>query len=182
MKIKWFKMRPEAQIPYKSHETDAGLDIYTVDENIVMPPFSQFLFATGLSVVCEPGWWLLVKDRGSTGSKGLHVHCGVIDSEYRGEVFICIKNTNPYEVRFTNNGKAGEHRHSQYYDQADADGRYTKKEVSILDYVVYPTSKAIAQIIPIQQPVVESIEMTSEEWDAACDTERGAGKLGSSGK
>ena len=49
-----------------------------------------------------------------------------------------------------------------------------------IDY--YPVSKGIAQIIPIAQPVVESHEADEAEWAKLCNTERGEGKLGASGK
>ena len=56
------------------------------------------------------------------------------------------------------------------------------EEVEIFDYMVYPLNKAIAQIIPVAQPTVVSEEISLEEWNKLKDTERGAGKFGSSGK
>ena len=48
----------------------------------------------------------------------------------------------------------------------------------------YPFSKAIAQLILIPQPEVESSEVNQEEWETlfAHNSKRGLGKLGSSGK
>ena len=59
---------------------------------------------------------------------------------------------------------------------------YTLVEIEVIDYLVYPTSKAIAQIIPILQPVVESKVLSNAEWETYKNTDRGDGKLGSSGK
>lgn len=181
MKIKWFKLNPDAIVPTKTPEA-AGFDIYTLDTNIEMKPHSQRLFSTGLAVVPEEGFWLMVFDRGSTGSKGIHVHCGVIDNDYRGEIFICLKNDNTYPIRFTNKEEPGPHIHYQHYQQNDGHGHIIDKTTEILDYVVYPTNKAIAQIIPVRQPEVESEEIGLEEWEGLKDTDRGEGKLGSSGK
>ena len=187
MNIKWFKLNPKAIIPTKT-EAAAGFDIYTIENNIIMPPHSQKLFSTGLAVVPEEGWWLMVFDRGSTGSKGLHVHCGVIDNDYRGEIFICLKNDNPYEVHLNKNEQPGVHSHKekQLKPIVIKDGIESAamhyEEVEIFDYMVYPLNKAIAQIIPVAQPTVASEEISLEEWNKLKDTERGAGKLGSSGK
>ena len=61
-----------------------------------------------------------------------------------------------------------------YYD------REGKEQIGPILY--YPLTKAIAQIIPIPQPQVESAEATADEWEAMSNTERGDSKLGASGK
>src|SRR5574344_1600375 len=109
-------------------------------------------------------------DRGSTGSKGLHVHCGVVDNDYRGEIFICIKNDNKYPVIITRDEEPGMH--------------HTEDEDSLFysSYLVYSPDKAIAQLIPVVQPKMTCLEATAEEWEELKNTARGEGKLGSSGK
>lgn len=183
----WYKLKPQAIIPTKCSE-NAGFDIYTIEENVTLEPHSQHLFSTGLAAVVEEGWWLRAEDRGSTGSKGLHIHCGVVDNGYRGEIFICLNNDNPYPVKFTNAEEPGIHKHqeTQMITRKNSDGLvlavYETKLVDVIDYLVYPTSKAIAQLVLIPQPDVYSRELTVEEWEAEKITERGEGKLGSSGK
>ena len=49
-------------------------------------------------------------------------------------------------------------------------------------YLVYSPDKAIAQLIPVAQPKTNSLEVSAEEWEELKNTERGEGKLGSSGK
>ena len=90
-------------------------------------------------------------DRGSTGSKGLHVHCGVCDKDYRGEIFICLKNDNPYPAIITN----------------AVDKAYIE-DLSTLDnycgpILFYPTSKAIAQRIPVEMPEVKVMPIGEAE-------------------
>lgn len=165
MEIKWRKLNDKAIIPTKRDE-DAGFDIYTTEDYIVLQPHEKHLFPTGIAAAIEPGYWLMGADRGSTGSKGIHIHCGVVDSGYRGEIFICLVNDNTFPVVFTSDINRITY---------DRDGDTCR--------LFYPTSKAIAQLIPIVQPVVHSSEVTSdEEWQQYCDTERGATKLGQSGK
>ena len=165
MEIKWRKLNDKAIIPTKRDE-DAGFDIYTIENGVTLQPHEKHLFSTGIAAAIEKGYWLMGADRGSTGSKGIHIHCGVVDSGYRGEIFICLSNDNAFPVVFTNEvDKLVEYR----------DG--------IAKMYLYPTSKAIAQLIPIVQPVVHSSEVTSdEEWQQYCNTERGVTKLGQSGK
>lgn len=162
-KIYWRRLNDKAMVPTKRAE-DAGFDIYTIEEDITVPAHSQHLFSTGLAAAVTRGWWLKVEDRGSTGSKGLHCHCGIVDNGYRGEIFICIKNDNAYDVVFTDKEEPG------------------FKSAGEKKYLVYPTAKAIAQLIPIKQPKVISKEADEEEWAKLSNTQRGGGKLGSSGK
>ena len=166
MQIKWHKLNNKAIIPTKREE-DAGFDLYTIEDDVLLAPGEKRLFSTGLAVAPEKSWWLLAYDRGSTGSKGIHTHCGVIDNGYRGEIFICLCNDNPMTpVLFTSKVN-----------------KIELKTVSPYGMVLcYPTSKAIAQIIPMVQPTVESFEVNDEEWANELNTERGAGKLGASGK
>lgn len=174
MLIKWYKMREEAKIPTKRKE-DAGFDIYTTEKEVVLMPLETHLFATGLGAVADPGYWLFARDRGSTGSKGIHTQCGIIDNGYRGEIFICICNNNPYPVKFTNQIDKIIKKKDEFL--FDNDGNEY-----VGDVLYYPVSKAIAQIIPIYQPTVESYEISEDEWNINLNTERGEGKLGDSGK
>lgn len=188
--IVWHRCKKDAITPTKRAE-DAGFDLYTVEKDIILNPHETRLFSTGLNVAISEGWWLLVKDRGSTGSKGIHVHCGVVDSGYRGELFVCLHNTNSYPVKFTNDEEPGLYTHQENFivtPEPDAFGAVhavcQTKTVEITDYMVYPTSKGIAQIIPIPAPEVDSYEATDSAWENyfAHNSERGEGKLGASGK
>lgn len=179
-KIYWYRLNDAAVVPTKRNE-DAGFDIYTTEREIIIPAHSQHLFATGLAAAPSKNYWLMAFDRGSTGSKGLHVHCGVVDTGYRDEIFICIKNDNPYDVKFSTSEEPGLHTFTQDGIMNNGELNITK-DINIQRYLVYPTSKAIAQLIPIKKPKVKSKEVNKKKWEKLCHTERGTGKLGSSGK
>lgn len=183
IQLGWYKLSDAAIIPTKT-EKNAGFDIYTIEKDVMLMPHEHKLFATGLAAVVEPGWWLMAMDRGSTGSKGVHIHCGVIDNNYRGEIFICLNNDNDFPIKFTDAEEPGLHSHKeQMHDPVGDNGlAYRLKTVEVIDYLVYPISKAIAQIMLVPQPDINSRELTSDEWDIVKDTDRGDGKLGSSGK
>ena len=188
IKLGWYKLKPEATIPTKTPD-NAGYDIYTIEKDVMLMPHEHKLFSTGLAAVVSEGWWLMAMDRGSTGSKGIHIHCGVIDNNYRGEIFICLNNDNDYPVKFTDAEEPGPRTHTERLTESATphkDGTVPAvmyiKTVEVMDYFVYPTSKAIAQIMPIPQPIVESYEIDGEAWKKLKNTDRGDGKLGSSGK
>jgi dUTP pyrophosphatase len=165
LSIYWHKTRPDAIIPTKRGE-DAGFDVYT-NEEIILKPFSKHLFSTGIQYYTADNYWLMAFDRGSTGSKGLHTHCGVCDKGYRGEVFICLCNDNPYPVKFSKTEPAG----------------MVKNDDE--EYFVYNINKAIAQLIPVRMPHVICSEISDSDWEdiiAFNQSERGATKLGESGK
>ena len=160
VKILWHKLTPNATIPTKRVE-DAGFDIYTTESDVLLQPHEKHLFKTGLAYWIDKEHWLMGVDRGSTGSRGLHIHCGICDQGYRGEIFICICNDNDFPVHFSSSAAS----------------------INMKDNVLeYPTTKAIAQLIPMPLLPVESAEV-GDEWEELChDSERGATKLGASGK
>lgn len=168
LNIIWFKTDANAIIPTKKPE-DAGFDVYTIDQEVTLRPHETRLFRTGLKYFTNDDYWLHAVDRGSTGSRGIHCHCGICDKGYRGEIFICLNNANDYPVKFTS---------------AIKDGKPVFKDGQFL----YPTSKGIAQLIPIKMPAVNSnvFEGSDADWEkflAENDLcKRGSGALGSSGK
>lgn len=154
--LKFAKINDKAIIPTKRYE-DAGYDIYTVDDEILLNPGETYAFHTGIKSEFCAAWVGIVKERGSTAKYGLSIRSGVIDSGYRGEWLIMITNVSKDTIWFTKNDK---------YQKVDS-------------RVIYPLSKAIAQVIflPVPQLNVEEVNITD-----LSDSERGEGKFGSSGK
>ena len=164
--LQWKKFNSQAKLPTK-RRTDVGYDVYSVENKVWLKPHETRLFATGLGCLIPSGYWLQAADRGSTGSKGIHVHCGIIDEQYMGEIFIALNNTNPYPILFTDEVEKVCFKRTWY-------GR---------KYMCYPISKGIAQLIPHRNWNTESIEVQESTWLAALEvSERGDGKLGASGK
>ena len=92
--VKFARVRPTAVIPTKRDE-DAGFDIYAdfEDDFIIIDPHTTTLIPTGIASACDADYCFILKERGSTGSKGIAQRCGVIDSGYRNEWFVPITNT-----------------------------------------------------------------------------------------
>lgn len=64
------------------------------------PAGEVVMIPTGLATEIAPGVVGIIKERGSTGSKGLAVRCGVIDSGYRGEWFVGITNVGNEDIYY----------------------------------------------------------------------------------
>ncbi len=88
------KLHPDAKVPTRAYEHDAGLDLTTV-ESYVLKPGEGRIFKTGLALALDPGFVGLVWDRSSMGKRGIKTLGGVIDSGYRGEVGVILWNLSP---------------------------------------------------------------------------------------
>jgi len=85
------KLSPSAKLPQKAHLGDAGYDLYSSDYYSI-PPYGQALVATGLKIAIPNGYVGLIWDKSGIAFEGIKTMGGVIDSNYRGEVKIIIKN------------------------------------------------------------------------------------------
>jgi len=95
------KLRRDAKIPTKTNVTDAGFDLYvSTKEEIVLNPKETKLISTGIAMALPRGYAGLIWDRSSMGVKGIHRFAGVVDSGYRGEIKVCLYNSNdrPYSI------------------------------------------------------------------------------------
>lgn len=79
---------PNAKIPTKAHEHDAGWDLYVADIIYDSPLADQITYDFGVAFAIPPGNVGLVFTRSSVCKMDVNLsNCvGVIDSEYRGSV------------------------------------------------------------------------------------------------
>lgn len=98
MNLKIKKIHNDAKLPSYAHEGDAGLDIFSI-ETYKLKPGERKGFSTGICFELEPGFVALVWDKSGLAFKhGLKTLGGVIDSNYRGEIFIALLNTSEKEI------------------------------------------------------------------------------------
>jgi len=171
--VKFAKTKPNAIIPTKRLE-DAGYDVYPCfdEDYIIIKPHTTVIIPTGIASACDTDYCFVLHERSSTGTKGMAQRCGIIDSGYRGEWGVPITNTNDVPIVICKKESI-----TDFNDFA-----------SILlfpygeaNYILYSYEKAICQALIIPVPEVEIEEYTYEELKAI-PSERGTGRLGSSGK
>jgi dTMP kinase len=85
------RINPSAKLPQKAHVNDAGYDLYANDY-YSLPPYGQALVATGIKLAIPAGQVGLIWDKSGLASNGLTTMGGVIDSNYRGEIKVVVKN------------------------------------------------------------------------------------------
>lgn len=180
--VKFAKVRPDAKIPSKRRE-DMGFDIYACfdEDYIEIGPHETKLIPTGIASSCDPEYGFLLRERGSTGSKGIALRCGVIDSGYRSEWFVGLTNSTMRTIVISKLNKMDTVAlmcKNDFFDFLET--ALSEKEVDEF-IMVYPYSKAIAQALVIPVPEVEVEEITLEDLQEI-QSERGLGALGSSGK
>ena len=159
--IKFAKVKPNAIIPSKRDE-DAGYDIYPCfeEEYIMITPHKTAMIPCGIASAFSYNYVAVLKERGSTGTKGIAQRCGVIDSGYRGEWMTPITNTTDKTLWI--------------------DKRFDKTE-EYNGHIHYPYSKAICQALFLEVPMFTVEEVSLDELNSI-DSIRGNGKLGSSNK
>lgn len=162
--VKFVKCHPDAKIPSKRKE-DAGYDVYACfeDKFLIIQPHETAVIPTGLRSSFSSDYVAILKERGSTGIRGIGQRAGVVDSGYRDIWMIPITNHNDKPLLICKDMTDGE------------------KESLREDYILYPYEKAICQVIFLPVPDLE-IRETSIEDIMNDKSERGEGKLGSSGK
>ena len=163
------KVKENAVIPSKE-KWNAGFDIYPCfdEEYMIIKPFETVLIPTGIASSIDEGYYIQIQERGSSGGKGIKYSAGVIDSSYRGEWFLATTNTNKKPVIIL----------KKNIDDFDI----LSKNIINEGYIVYPYSKALFQgIIHSVHNEFETSEISFDEFKQI-SSQRGEGRLGSSGK
>lgn len=161
-KIYFSKLYEDVKIPSKREE-DAGYDIYPYfkEDYIMISPHETKLINTGLISAFDKDYVAILKERGSTGTKGIGQRSGIIDSGYRGEWIIPITNHNDKPIMIAKENIIN------YLDS--------------YNNILYPYEKAICQAIIVEIPKLE-VEEVDNETILNMESERMSGKLGSSNK
>lgn len=170
IKIKFAKLREDVILPSKDNG-NVGYDIYAnfTDDYMLIRPHSTVMIPTGLESIIPNGFAIILKDRGSTGSKGISTACGVIDSSFRGEWFVALHNENNIPVFIVKDNVTEETLNNDF------------PEYSSSEKILYPYKKAITQGILIEDVPATIIEVDTDTIDSNV-TARGKGITGSSGK
>lgn len=86
-------LNKDAKMPTKAHDSDAGWDLYAT-EDVNIENGKRETVKTGVSMAIPDGYVGLIWPRSGLSVKsGVDVLAGVIDASYRGEIMVCLLNT-----------------------------------------------------------------------------------------
>ena len=93
-------LTPRAVVPRKEFPGDAGFDL-TIPEDHLLAPGVPCRIDLEIVLQIPGGWYGQILGRSSVFQRGLSVHPGVIDSDYRGTVRLLVENRReePVQVR-----------------------------------------------------------------------------------
>jgi len=93
---------PGALLPKRAHPNDAGADLFCFEACEIYPE-EQKLVDTGIAIKIPRGFAGFIYNRSSQGKVGITIphSVGVIDSDYRGNLKVLLKNIgeDPYRIK-----------------------------------------------------------------------------------
>ena len=182
--VKFKKLHPDAVIPSYAHNGDVCMDLTAISVEYDADK-DMYIYHTGLAFESDfnVGQFLFVRSSNRKTDAYLCNHVGIADSAiYRGEIMLCFKNRTSLEVRqFMETTKAFLHGLNMYNDiefakQNMNDISKKIEEIDPLTYAPYKVGDRVAQMVFIQYPTVELIEV-----DELSSSDRGEGGFGSTG-
>jgi dUTP pyrophosphatase len=142
-----------ALMPTRAHDSDAGLDLYADTDYVLCEGF-RTMVNTGIQVRIPKGYVGLLLPRSSLSKKYVVLtnSCGVIDSDYRGDIMASLMYVGAPVGDHPGNSRQSIPKH--------------EKIVQLL-------------IVPIELPEPLQYTGSLEDWN---NTARGTGGFGSTGK
>lgn len=93
MKLRYAKLVEGAFAPTRKNKTDAGLDIYSL-EDVIIPPHNQKVCKTGITLEVPEGFMVRLLPKGKSSYL---IGSGVVDAYYQpGEILVRV--FNPLDV------------------------------------------------------------------------------------
>ena len=92
MKTQFKKLIPEAIIPTRATYGSAGFDLYAVNTFSILPK-AHVKIPTGIACAIPENYGGFIWPRSGLAVKhGINKHAGLVDSDYRGEIHVCLIN------------------------------------------------------------------------------------------
>lgn len=87
-----------AKMPTRAHETDAGFDIYSREDQIV-PAKESAVFDSGVHIEIPTGYVGMLKSKSGLNVKHGITSEGVIDAGYTGSICVKLYNNSGYDYK-----------------------------------------------------------------------------------
>ena len=102
--MEFTKLTEHAQTPTRGTYGSAGYDLYSTEE-YEFDPLTRYLIKTGIALKIPEGYYGRIAPRSSMAwKKHTDILAGVIDSDYRGEIGVCLSNLSPLNSFTINKG------------------------------------------------------------------------------
>jgi len=87
------KLLSDGAVPTYATDGSAAFDVRAdIQDAIVLKSRQQVMVGTGIAIALDPGQCARVLPRSGHGGRSLDVHHGLIDSDYRGEIRVIVRN------------------------------------------------------------------------------------------
>ena len=100
LKVKVKRISPEARLPLCSHKGDAGMDLFSVVDDVIQAGEVKPV-PTGIQMAIPEGYVGLIWDKSGISLRAVHRLAGVVDAGYRGEVRVVMANLGkePFSIK-----------------------------------------------------------------------------------
>jgi dUTP pyrophosphatase len=102
--VQIMKLSPTAVLPSRATKGSIGYDVYTQEE-ITIQPGSIAKIPTGLASSLPSTMYLRIAPRSSLSQQHITVEGGIIDSDYRGDIIVMLKNNSSVPFTLNKNTK-----------------------------------------------------------------------------
>ncbi len=104
VKAKVKKLIPQAHLPERATEGSIGFDIRCFEPFTIQPGEIKKV-PTGLATAIPKSLYIRIAERSSLAAKHINIVGGVVDSDYRGEIKVMMKNNSSQPITFDKNSK-----------------------------------------------------------------------------
>lgn len=105
MELPVLKLHPDAKLPTFAHETDAGMDLYALEDTVIRAG-EHARVKTGIALGIPHGYVGLCWDKSGLAHKsGITVLAGVVDAGYTGEILVELHNVSNTDYTFAQGDK-----------------------------------------------------------------------------
>ncbi|QKE44500.1 putative deoxyuridine 5'-triphosphate nucleotidohydrolase [Yalta virus] len=95
----------QSSVPRRGTKDAAGYDFVYEGEEVIIKPQETKLISLNMKLALPKGTVMFLKTRSSFAKIGINVTGGVIDSDYRGNISVCILNSSNEDFKVDNNMK-----------------------------------------------------------------------------
>ena len=107
LKLLNYSILSGAKVPVRATEGSVGYDVFAYNDKLIRRG-SVAKVHIGIRLEMQPGMFAEFKSRSSYVTKNLSVEAGVIDPDYRGLLYVCLRNHGDKDYHVLKNDKVAQ--------------------------------------------------------------------------